>query len=195
MSYSSSATGILLAAGYGSRFDPSGLHNKLLATLPDGTPIAFQSARRLLSAVSRVMAVVRPGSEKLAEVLNEAGCDVMFSIDAERGMGATLAAAVRATQDAEGWLVTLGDMPWIEPGTVEAVARSLDGGASIVAPFYRGQRGHPAGFGAMHLDALSALDGDAGARALFMSEAVERIDVEDANILRDVDLPEDLRPD
>ncbi|MGV7246924.1 molybdopterin-guanine dinucleotide biosynthesis protein MobA, partial [Caballeronia sp. M23-90] len=51
MSYSSSATGILLAAGYGSRFDPSGLHNKLLATLPDGTPVVFQSARRLLSAV------------------------------------------------------------------------------------------------------------------------------------------------
>ena len=193
MSYSSSATGILLAAGYGSRFDPSGLHNKLLATLPDGTPVAFQSARRLLSAVSRVVAVVRPGSEKLAEVLNEAGCDVMFSIDAERGMGATLAAAVRATQDAQGWLVTLGDMPWIEPGTVEAVARSLDAGASIVAPFYRGQRGHPAGFGAMHWEALSALDGDAGARALFMSEVVERIDVEDANILRDVDLPADLR--
>jgi molybdenum cofactor cytidylyltransferase len=193
MSYSSSATGILLAAGYGSRFDPSGLHNKLLATLPDGTPVVFQSARRLLSTVSRVVAVVRPGSEKLAEVLNEAGCDVMFSIDAERGMGATLAAAVRATHDAQGWLVTLGDMPWIESQTMEVVARSLDGGASIVAPFYRGQRGHPAGFGAIHLEALSALDGDAGARALFMSEAVERIDVNDANILRDVDLPEDLQ--
>ncbi len=41
MSYSSSATGILRAAGYGSRFDPSGLHNKLLATLPDGTPVVF----------------------------------------------------------------------------------------------------------------------------------------------------------
>ncbi|KLU25749.1 molybdopterin-guanine dinucleotide biosynthesis protein MobA [Caballeronia mineralivorans PML1(12)] len=193
MSYSSSATGILLAAGYGSRFDPSGLHNKLLATLPDGTPVVFQSARRLLSAVSRVVAVVRPGSEKLAEVLNEAGCDVMFSIDAERGMGATLAAAVRATHDAEGWLVTLGDMPWIKSQTMEAVARSLDGGASIVAPFYRGQRGHPAGFSAMHLETLSALDGDAGARTLFMSEAVERIDVDDANILRDVDSPEDLQ--
>lgn len=193
MSYSSSATGILLAAGYGSRFDPSGLHNKLLATLPDGTPVVFQSARRLLSAVSRVLAVVRPGSEKLAEVLNEAGCDVMFSIDAERGMGATLAAGVRATHDAEGWLVTLGDMPWIESGTMEVVARSLDGGASIVAPFYRGQRGHPAGFSATHLETLSALDGDAGARALFMSEAVKRIDVDDANILRDVDLPEDLQ--
>lgn len=193
MTYSSSATGILLAAGYGSRFDPTGLHNKLLALLPDGTPIAFQSARRLLSTVSTVVAVVRPGSEKLAEVLNEAGCDVVFSIDAERGMGATLAAAVRATQDADGWLVTLADMPWIEVSTVEAVARSLDGGASIVAPFYRGQRGHPAGFGALHLDALCILDGDAGARNLFVSEKVEKIEVDDANILRDVDLPEDLR--
>lgn len=193
MTYSSSATGILLAAGYGSRFDPSGLHNKLLAPLPDGTPVAFQSARRLLSAVSRVVAVVRPGSEKLAEVLNEAGCDVVFSIDAERGMGATLAAAVRATAEAEGWLVTLADMPWIGASTVEAVARSLDNGASIVAPYYRGQRGHPAGFGALHLDALSTLDGDAGARNLFVSEKVEKIEVDDANILRDVDLPEDLR--
>jgi len=193
MTYSSSATGILLAAGFGSRFDPTGLHNKLLALLPDGTPIAFQSARRLLSTVSTVVAVVRPGSEKLAEVLNDAGCDVVFSIDAERGMGATLAAAVRATQDADGWLVTLADMPWIEASTVEAVARSLDGGASIVAPFYRGQRGHPAGFGALHLDALRVLDGDAGARNLFVSERVERIEVDDANILRDVDLPEDLR--
>jgi molybdenum cofactor cytidylyltransferase len=195
MSYSSNATGILLAAGYGSRFDPSGLHNKLLAPLPDGTPVVFQSARRLLSAVSHVIAVVRPGSEKLAEVLNEAGCDVIFAIDAERGMGATLAAGVRATQDAEGWLVALGDMPWIELQTLEAVARSVDSGTPIVAPFYRGQRGHPAGFGVDYLPMLSTLDGDAGARALFASREITRIDVEDANILRDVDVPGDLLED
>jgi molybdenum cofactor cytidylyltransferase len=194
MTYSSSATGILLAAGYGSRFDPSGLQNKLLATLPDGTPVVYQSARRLLSAVAHVTAVVRPGSEKLAEVLNEAGCDVIFAIDAERGMGATLAAGVRATRDATAWLVALGDMPWIEPATVEAVARSLDAGASIVAPFYQGQRGHPAGFGIQHLERLSTLDGDAGARALFAMERVTRVDVDDPNILRDIDVPADLQP-
>jgi molybdenum cofactor cytidylyltransferase len=192
MTYLSSATGILLAAGYGSRFDPSGLQNKLLATLPGGTPVVFQSARRLLSAVPHVTAVVRPGAEKLAEVLNEAGCDVIFSIDAERGMGATLAAAARATSEATAWLVALGDMPWIEPATYEVVARALDAGASIVAPYYRGQRGHPAGFGLEHLDPLRTLDGDAGARALFTMEKVTRIDVDDANILRDIDVPADL---
>lgn len=41
MTYSSTATGILLAAGLGTRFDPSGLQNKLLATLPGGTPVVF----------------------------------------------------------------------------------------------------------------------------------------------------------
>jgi molybdenum cofactor cytidylyltransferase len=193
MSYSSSATGILLAAGLGTRFDPSGLHNKLLAPLPDGTPVVFQSARRLLAVAADVIAVVRPGAEKLADVLNEAGCNVIFSIDAERGMGATLAAAVRATSEAEGWLVALGDMPWIEPATIEAIARPLDAGEALVAPVYHGKRGHPVGFGIAHRDMLVSLDGDAGARALFASSQTPLlIEVDDANVLRDVDLPSDL---
>jgi molybdenum cofactor cytidylyltransferase len=195
MTYSSNATGILLAAGFGTRFDPSGLHNKLLATLPDGTPVVFQAARRLLSVASRVVAVVRPGSEKLAEVLNEAGCEVIFAADAERGMGASLAAVVRATQEeADGWLVALGDMPWIEPATIQAVGRALDSGVPLVAPFYRNKRGHPVGFGTSQAARLAMLDGDAGARALFATEIVHRVEVDDANILRDVDLPSDLQP-
>jgi molybdenum cofactor cytidylyltransferase len=197
MTYASSATGILLAAGLGTRFDPSGLHNKLLAPLPDGsgTPVVFQSARRLLAVVPEVIALVRPGAEKLADVLNEAGCNVIFSLDAERGMGATLAAAVRASSEAEGWLVALGDMPWIEPASIEAVARPLDAGEALVAPFYRGKRGHPAGFGMVYRDALMALDGDAGARGIFAANHPFSVDVDDPNVLRDIDLPGDLRPD
>lgn len=195
MSYSSNATGILLAAGLGTRFDPSGLHNKLLAALPGGAPVVFQSARRLLAVTAEVIAVVRPGAEKLADVLNEAGCNVIFSADAERGMGATLAAAVRATSEADGWLVALGDMPWIEPATYEAVARPLDEGASLVAPFYRGTRGHPVGFGIAHRDALAALDGDAGARGIFSTQTPFIVEVADPNVLRDIDLPGDLRHD
>ena len=51
MAYASFATGVLLAAGLGTRFDPEGLHNKLLARLPDGTPIAHEAAHRLLLVV------------------------------------------------------------------------------------------------------------------------------------------------
>jgi molybdenum cofactor cytidylyltransferase len=187
MAYASLATGVLLAAGYGSRFDPDGLHNKLLARMPDGGVVAHEAAHRLL------LVVVRPGSEALARMLNDAGCDVVFSTDAERGMGASLAAGIEASADSEGWIVALADMPRIAVSTVEAVARTLDGGASIVVPFYQGQRGHPVGFGSEHRDALIGLDGDTGARALLSTHQVARLDVDDPGILRDVDTPEDLR--
>ncbi|WP_027209605.1 nucleotidyltransferase family protein [Burkholderia sp. WSM2232] len=193
MAYASLATGLLLAAGVGSRFDPHGVQNKLLARLPDGTPVAAEAARRLLLAVPHVLAVVRPGAEALARLLNDAGCDVAFAPAAQRGMGASLAAGVQASEDAEGWIVALADMPRIEPSTIGAVARALDGGACLVAPFYAGQRGHPVGFGAVHREALLSLDGDSGARSLLASERLMRLDVDDAGILRDVDTPEDLR--
>ncbi|KVO53942.1 NTP transferase domain-containing protein [Burkholderia stagnalis] len=193
MSHASLATGVLLAAGLGQRFDPSGLQSKLLALLPDGTPVAVAAARRLALATADVVAVVRPGAEKLAMLLNEAGCRVIFAPDAERGMGASLAAGVRASADACGWLVALGDMPWIAPSTYELVTRTLDtGAASIVAPVHRGTRGHPVGFAECHYDALAALDGDTGARALFAREPVTLLDVDDPAILRDVDTPADL---
>ncbi|WP_206996999.1 nucleotidyltransferase family protein [Trinickia mobilis] len=193
MTYASSATGLLLAAGLGSRFDPLGLQNKLLAPLPDGMPVARAAAHRLLLTVPQVIAVVRPGAEALAHVLNDAGCDVVFAREAERGMGASLAAGVRASCEAEGWIVALADMPWIATATIAAVARTLDDGASIVVPMYRGQRGHPVGFHAEHGEALAALDGDVGARSLLASHKLTKIEVDDAGILGDVDTPEDLR--
>lgn len=193
MPYASLATGVLLAAGTGSRFDPDGLRNKLLAPLPDGAAVAQASARRLLLVVPKVLAVLRPGAETLARVLNEAGCDVIFAADAVRGMGASLAAGIAAAADAESWIVALADMPRIAPDTIGAVARAVDEGASLVAPYYLGQRGHPVGFGAGHRDALLALDGDAGARALFASHVVTRIEVDDPGVLRDIDTPADLQ--
>ncbi|WP_116137573.1 nucleotidyltransferase family protein [Trinickia diaoshuihuensis] len=192
MTYASSATALLLAAGRGSRFDPSGLQNKLLAPLPDGTPVACAAAHPLLAILPRVTAVVRPGAEALAHALNDAGCDVVFSTDAERGMGASLAAGIRATEDSTGWIVALADMPWILPETIESIALRIDGGASVVAPIYRGRRGHPVGFGAMHRDALMSLDGDVGARGILESTDVMPIEVDDAGVLADIDTFADL---
>ncbi len=136
-----SPTGVLLAAGYGSRFDPDGLlSTTLLARMPDGGIVAHEAAHRLLLVVSRVLAVVRPGSDALAGACsNEAGCDVVFSTDAERGMGASLAAGIEASADSEGWIVALADMPRIAVATVEAVARTarrrrIDRGAVLSGP-------------------------------------------------------------
>jgi len=193
MTYASLATGLLLAAGRGTRFDPQGQQNKLLAPLADGTPVARAAAHAMLAVLPRVIAVVRPGAETLAHLLNEAGCEVVFAAEAERGMGASLAAGVHASADADGWVVALADMPWVSPTTIEAVARELDQGATIVAPLHDGRRGHPVGFGAVHGEALAALDGDVGARNLLTSSALTTIAVDDPGVLADIDTPGDLQ--
>lgn len=195
--------GILLAAGLGSRFDPAGVRNKLTEPLPAGPmrglPVAFAAARRLRAALPRVIAVVRPGTahaDTLGKLLAEAGCEVLLSAESERGMGAALAAAVRASHDARGWLVALADMPAIAPATMLEIAEAViapDAGSDvIVAPRHDGVRGHPVGFGAAHGPALVALDGDEGARALLRDHPVQYLDTLDAGVVRDIDTPLDL---
>ncbi|GAB7549773.1 nucleotidyltransferase family protein [Cupriavidus sp. 8B] len=185
-------TGILLAAGYGRRFDPAGQRNKLLATLPDGRTVAGRSARTLVSVLPGTLAVIRPGNPALAAELRAAGCKVLETPAAQAGMGAALAAAVAATPDASGWVVALADMPWLPAELVQAVALTITTRDAIAAPWRDGRRGHPVGFGSAWRDTLLKLDGDEGARELLKTQPVMRILTEDEGAFRDVDTPGDL---
>jgi len=182
--------GLLLAAGQGRRFGS----DKLLHPLADGTPIAVVSARRLRHACSCCIAVLRPEQRVLGTLLAAEGLDVVFSAEASSGMGHSLAAGVAARPDAAGWLVALADMPFIQPDTLHRVAAALADGAELAAPVFNGQRGHPVGFSARWRDALLALQGDEGARALVGANrlSMRRIATDDPGVLRDVDRPEDL---
>ena len=188
--------GILLAAGRGKRFDPSGARNKLLQALPGGELVAVASARTLLSVLPRVIAVV-PEDGAVGEALCALGCEVTVCPDAGSGMAASLVHALRASLPASlstthGWLVALADMPHVAPQTVRALAAALAAGADIAVPITGGRRGNPVAFGALHLPALLALQGDQGARGLLKSCPVTEIEVNDPGIFRDIDTPADL---
>lgn len=189
-------TGILLAAGRGRRFDPAGIHNKLLQCLPGGEPVVAASARSLLAVLPRVVAVVAPNDGGVAELLRRLGCDVTVCDDADSGMGLSLAHAIRHTladqPPGQGWLVALGDMPFVAPSTLHALAAAVEQGAAIAAPLFAGRRGNPVAFGAGHRAALLAADGDQGARRLLAGSALTTIEVDDPGILRDIDSPSDL---
>lgn len=185
--------GILLAAGRGRRFDPAGTRNKLLQPL-DGEPVVVASARTLLAAVPRVIAVVPPLDAGVGARLAALGCDVTVCPDADSGMAASLTHAIRHSLalQPQAWLVALGDMPWVDPATLRRLADALAAGAGIAAPVMEGRRGNPVGFGAVHLDALLALRGDEGARRLLQTYPVTEVPVDDPGIFRDVDVPGDL---
>ena len=180
--------GLLLCGGAGRRFGV----DKLLA---GDEPIVALAARNLVAGAGNALAVIPLGKERLRQVLEAEGCTLLESDRTPEGMGASLAAAVAATQAAEGWIVALGDMPRVDPATIQAIRRALERGAPMAAPYDRaGRRGHPVGFARAFRDELLALGGDVGARDLLARRAdmVERIVTEDPGIFVDIDTKQDL---
>ena len=182
--------GILLAAGSSRRFGG----DKLLHRLPDGRPLAVAAAASLRPACDRLVAVLRPGAQELAERLAAERCATVVCADADGGMGNSLACAIRATPNAAGWVVALADMPYIATASHRQVVAALRRGASIAATEYGGRRGHPVGFSSRWFAALSALTGDRGARSIVQANEalVTRCAVDDDGVLTDVDTPGDL---
>jgi molybdenum cofactor cytidylyltransferase len=184
--------GILLAAGKGDRFDPRGKQNKLLQPLPGGDVVVAAAAKRLLAVLPQVTAVVRPGADSVANVLAALGCEVTVCPSAELGMGESLVHVISGKADAAGWLVALGDMPFVQPSTMQALIVALNQGGGIAAPSYHGRRGNPVAFSRRHLPELLQLGGDQGARSLLQSLPVIDVPVDDVGIVRDIDIPSDL---
>jgi molybdenum cofactor cytidylyltransferase len=193
--------GILLAAGIGQRFDPSGRRLKLLEPAPAGrhagVPLALASARNLLQAVGAVYAVVRraedASQQRLHALLSDAGCRLVICERAAEGMGSSLACGVQASADAAGWVIALADMPAVEPGSIRAVVQALRDGYDTAAAFFGERRGHPVGFANSLYAELAALSGDDGARALLAAQTPHRVSVADRGVLLDLDTPAGLK--
>ena len=184
---------IVLAAGKGSRFE-GGTH-KLAQALGHSSVLAETLGHALASRLPVVVVT----TEAFAEVarhsvaardvilLPEVGSDGAGPL----GMGVSIAAGVSARPHAAGWLVLPGDMPLVQPSTLQAVARGLDH-HSVVYAQHRGRRGHPVGFAAELYSELVALNGDEGARRLIARYPAFGIELDDPGILVDIDTPGDL---
>lgn len=193
---------VVLAAGRGSRF--AGPDHKLLQNLGTSTVLG----RTLQHAIASRLPVVVVTTELLAPlarrtvaardvvVLPEvevtgAGTDLRCFGSVALGMGFSISAGVAARPDAPGWLILPGDMPQIQPGTLNSVASRLVEDAVVYAQ-HKGRRGHPVGFSAEMYSELIMLSGDEGARRLVARYPAVAVEVGDAGVLQDVDTVDDL---
>lgn len=163
-------TVIVLASGRGERFAAAGgSTHKLQARLGDQTVLAHT-----LAAVQ---------ASGLPWHLEQAG---------HAGMGDSIAAAVRATPHAQGWLILPGDLPLVRAQTLRAVADALQRHTAVV-PVFQGQRGHPVGFARGCGPALAALTGDKGAGSVLRTQDAIEMVVDDEGCVADIDTPADLQ--
>nr|WP_219857945.1 nucleotidyltransferase family protein [Pseudomonas carnis] len=182
-----------MAAGQGSRFraEAGADQDKLLAVCVglDGVsrPVIEQVLRNLPERVVTRWLVTSPERGEVIRLAEAYGCQVVL-LDSS-GMGDSIAAAVKASGAADGWLVVLGDMPFIRSSSIERVIASVEG---VTVPVSAGQYGHPVAFHHRFGPALMALSGDRGARPLFAQTQVREVQVDDPGVLWDVDVPQRL---
>jgi molybdenum cofactor cytidylyltransferase len=161
---------IVLASGRGERFVASGGSTHKLQALLAGKPVL----QHTLDAVR---------ASGLPFHLEDAG---------HPGMGDSIAAAVRATAQAPGWLILPADLPLVRTDTLLRVAAALAQHA-VAVPLFEGRRGHPVGFAAACGPALMALHGPRGAAGVLRAHASVEIMVDDAGCVTDIDTLADLR--
>jgi molybdenum cofactor cytidylyltransferase len=179
----------LLAAGQGERF-ASG--NKLLATV-DGSAIVARAAATLrASTVDETVAVLGHDDDRVRETLPATETVLNERYHEGQSTSVTRAVAVARERGWDGTVFMLGDMPFVDPESVDAVVETyLDEGETICAPAYEGKRGNPALFDSRHYETLAAVTGDTGGRSLIEAEGT-LVAVEDPGVRQDVDCRADL---
>ena len=197
-----SIAALILAAGKGKRFGS----DKRLATLNHSPNSLLQQSLNLpLSLQIPTAVVLRPeDQQQLAKLLgahlSNPLLSPIYSSKSEQGMAYSLAAGIHQllTQNYDGVLILLGDMPWIKPSTLNELIQHYQPG-KIIVPTYQSssekvRSGHPVFFTRYWFKQLEKLEGDEGAKKLLNANTQDIIlvDVNDRGILRDVDQPNDL---
>ena len=187
---------VVLAAGESRRMGTQ----KLLLPFAETTVVGAVVRAALASRAGRTLVVL--GADRVA---------VQESVDTWRlrkiefavnenyplGMLSSIQAGFKALPtDADAAVVMLGDQPFLPAKVVDAVIEAYrTSGKGIVIPVFRGRRGHPVLVDLKYRDEVLGLDPADGLRRLMRAHPgdIHEIDVDDANILRDMDTPEDYR--
>ena len=182
---------IVLAAGESRRMGTQ----KLLLPFGETTVVGAVVGTALASRVDRILAVLGADKDAVRQELEPLGIDLAVNEDYAKGMLSSVQAGFRALPaDADAAVVMLGDQPFLPARVVDAVVEAFRrSGRGIVVPAFRGRRGHPVLVDLKYRDEVLALDPADGLRRLMRAhpEDVFEAEVEDANILRDMDVPED----
>ncbi|MCE0491866.1 nucleotidyltransferase family protein [Pantoea sp. Mb-10] len=178
---------LIMAAGLSERYRHCGQGHKLTALLW-GKPILQHTLARAVATGLDVFVMTRPEDHTIHALLPPP-CILTCT---SGGLGDSIAAAVGAVPDYDGWLIALGDMPLIAPASYLAVSEALRS-APMARAVVDGEPAHPVGFDRSYFLPLRALRGDTGARALLHTSALRRVDLHDSGCRWDVDTPDDLR--
>jgi molybdenum cofactor cytidylyltransferase len=186
-------TAVVPAAGASTRFGSP----KLVVDVA-GVPLLQRTLASLLEAgIARVVVVTRDGATfEGVPALADPRVATVVNPDPERGMFSSIQAGLAAA-GGDVVLVLPADMPFVAAATVAVVAERAATIGQVVVPVHDGRRGHPLAMPGALAGRLIALSPDTTLKDALAATGTpaERLDVPDAGVLRDVDVPGDLAGD
>ena len=194
---------IVPAAGRSQRMGTA----KLLLPWGDSTILESVLAAWLASAVSRVVVVVHPADQEIADRSAAAGAEVVRPSDPPGEMKESVRIALAYLKDSaprstDAWLVAPADMPGLNPRAIDAVIRTYEaslpsgGEPAIWVPRHEGRAGHPVLFPWRMAEEVARLAPAESLKSLFARHAVHYLDTAEP-VAEDVDTLADyerLRP-
>jgi len=180
---------VILAAGLGRRFGGS----KMLHPIANGDAMLAQTISRYQSCFDLVSVIYPKNDKELTVFLDTKNVEAIAIENNTKGLSQSLITGIKANIKAQGWLIALGDMPYVESQTIMLIKNAIQYD-NIVIPRFHARIGNPVGFGCTFKDQLIALKGDVGAKSIIQSkpDKVEFIDTDDEGVLLDIDYPSSI---
>lgn len=183
---------LVLAAGSSSRL---GRAKQLVRV--DGEPLLRRTVgAALATAPVRTVVVLGADAAAAAATVADLPVECVACPGWTEGMGASLRCGLAQLEASpHAVLVCVCDQPALDAAHLQAlVAAWRAAPACAIASAYAGVNGVPALFPSGWFDALAALRGDTGARALLRARTEDVIAIRNESLARDIDVPEDLAP-
>lgn len=182
-------TGILLAAGLSRRFGG----NKLLSRL-DGETVIRRALLNLCGAeMDEVFVVLGHEAERTRNEIEDLPVRLVVNPRYEEGMGTSLGRGVEAASPSDGYLIALGDMPFVPTSHFQMLIEAAKERDPLIAATCRpgGPAEPPIWFSSQLRPELVALEGDRGARDVVSRYQAQLVTVKaEPDWLRDMDVPE-----
>ena len=179
---------IVLAAGGSSRLG----NPKQLARIGGASLIRRAVQTALDSGLGPVIVVVGAAADAVSAEIRELAVRVVENRDWAEGMSTSIRTGVRAAGLESSVLLILVDQPGVTAGHLRALASALRPPSVTIVGTECGVVVPPALFDARHRDALCALAGDRGAKAVIEANATSMTTVRLDGARLDIDTPEDL---
>jgi molybdenum cofactor cytidylyltransferase len=181
---------IILAAGKSTRMG----RNKMLEPI-GGKPMLLHCVESVVSAKlhGHIIAVGHQ-REAVRLVLKSYEDEIIYVDDYENGIAHSLSGALRAAPDDwDSVLICLGDMPFVKPALLKAMAEKASSDR-IIVPYFHEKRGNPIAWGRNFFPDLLALEGDEGGRRLLEQHKahIDRFPADDDAIHADIDCEMDF---